>query len=174
VNTTSLLSPRWRLLRLGMPHPVAYSGATNAWGRCVWASTSAGRLATFTGNLARSFMNAEAGDHFHKMRCNWQRWLWGLIPLLLLAWAAITVERGRIEQDLTERANRALAESGSKWASVALHGRDIQLTGRALQDDEPPKAEETLRKIWGRLSPLCGRRGAGGIASGSWGMCPTA
>jgi OmpA-OmpF porin, OOP family len=94
-------------------------------------------------------MNAEAGDHFHKMRCNWQRWLWGLIPLLLLAWAAITVERGRIEQDLTERANRALAESGSKWASVALHGRDIQLTGRALQDDEPPKAEETLRKIWG-------------------------
>ena len=38
------------------------------------------------------------------MRCNWRRWLWGLIPLMMVSWVAILVERGRIEQDLMSRA----------------------------------------------------------------------
>ena len=83
------------------------------------------------------------------MRCNWQRWLWGLIPLLMVSWAAIYVERERIQEDLVERANAALAGEGSRWANVEASGRDITLTGRAAQEGEPPRAEEALRKVWG-------------------------
>ena len=83
------------------------------------------------------------------MRCNWHRWLWGLIPLIAIGWLAIVLERDRIEQDLAARAQRALAESGSLWANVAVNGRDVLLTGRALQDDEPPKVEVVLRSVWG-------------------------
>ncbi len=83
------------------------------------------------------------------MRCNWHRWLWGLIPLIALGWLAIVLERDRIEQDLAARAHRAVAESGSPWANVAVNGRDLLLTGRALQDDEPPKVEVVLRNVWG-------------------------
>ena len=83
------------------------------------------------------------------MRCNWHRWLWGLIPLIALGWLAVVLEHDRIEQDLAARAHRALAESGSLWANVAVNGRDLLLTGRALQDDEPPKVEVVLRNVWG-------------------------
>lgn len=89
------------------------------------------------------------GSRFYKMRCNWQRWLWGLIPLLMVSWVAIQVERDRIQQDLAERAKAALAQNGSGWAGVDINGRDIVLTGRAVQDNEPPRAEDTVRKVWG-------------------------
>jgi len=83
------------------------------------------------------------------MRCNWQRWLWGLIPLVMVSWVAIQLERESIRQDLTERAKAALMASGSPWAGVDINGRDAVLTGRAIQDNEPPRAEETVRQIWG-------------------------
>jgi outer membrane protein OmpA-like peptidoglycan-associated protein len=83
------------------------------------------------------------------MRCNWQRWLWGLIPLVMVSWVAIQLERESIKQDLTERAKAALMASGSPWAGVDINGRDAVLTGRAIQDSEPPRAEETVRQVWG-------------------------
>lgn len=83
------------------------------------------------------------------MRCNWQRWLWGLIPLVMVSWVAIQLERASIKQDLTERAKAALMASGSPWAGVDVNGRDAVLTGRAIQDNEPPRAEETVRQVWG-------------------------
>lgn len=83
------------------------------------------------------------------MRCNWQRWLWGLIPLIMVSWVAIHIERDSIKQDLTARAKAALAASGSPWADVDVNGRDAVLTGRAVQDSEPPRAEETVRQVWG-------------------------
>jgi outer membrane protein OmpA-like peptidoglycan-associated protein len=83
------------------------------------------------------------------MRCNWHRWLWGLIPLIAVGWLAVVVERGRIEQDLSARANRAMSDSSSPWASVSVNGRDLVLTGRAGQEDEPPKVEAVLRNVWG-------------------------
>jgi len=83
------------------------------------------------------------------MRCNWQRWLWGLIPLIMVSWVAIQLERESIKQDLTERAKAALMESGSPWAGVDVNGRDVLLTGRAIQDSEPPRVEETVRRVWG-------------------------
>ena len=83
------------------------------------------------------------------MRCNWQRWLWGLIPLVMVSWIAVQVERDRIQQDLTERAKGVLTERGLPWASVETNGRDVVLAGRAVQDSEPPRAEETVRNVWG-------------------------
>ena len=83
------------------------------------------------------------------MRCNWRRWLWGLIPLIAVSLAAVHLERGAIEQDLAERAKRSLGESGARWAVVAFNGRDVVLTGSATLDNEPPEAEAALRRVWG-------------------------
>jgi hypothetical protein len=47
------------------------------------------------------------------MRCNWRRWLWGVIPLVCASVAAVYLERGVIEKDLTDRATQALAASGA-------------------------------------------------------------
>ena len=83
------------------------------------------------------------------MKCNCQRWFWGIIPLIILCWLAIHFERGRIEQDLAERAGSALMSSGHTWAVAAVEGRDIVLSGRAPDEDEPGKASELVRGTWG-------------------------
>jgi OOP family OmpA-OmpF porin len=83
------------------------------------------------------------------MRCNWRRWLWGVIPLVGIALAAVYLERGAIETDLSERAARALADKGASWAIVAISGRDVVLTGGATHDNEPVEAEAALRRVWG-------------------------
>lgn len=83
------------------------------------------------------------------MRCNWRRWLWGLIPLMMVSWVAILVERGRIEQDLTSRAAQALAAEESGWANVTFKGRDANLSGRALIESQPVSAERAVRHVWG-------------------------
>lgn len=83
------------------------------------------------------------------MRCNWRRWLWGLIPLIMVSWVAILVERGRIEQDLSQRAMQALVDDESNWATVTFKGRDANLSGRALMESQPGSAEQAVRKVWG-------------------------
>jgi hypothetical protein len=83
------------------------------------------------------------------MRCNWRRWLWGVIPLVCASVAAVYLERGAIEKDLTDRATQALAAGGAHWAEVNFTGRDVALTGHATADNEPPEAEAVLRKLWG-------------------------
>jgi outer membrane protein OmpA-like peptidoglycan-associated protein len=83
------------------------------------------------------------------MKCNWRRWLWGLIPLIMASWMAVQVERGRIEQDLSERAATMLKEGGAGWAGIAMSGRDLVLSGRAAEDSEPAKAVDQLRALWG-------------------------
>jgi len=83
------------------------------------------------------------------MRCNWRRWLWGLIPLMMVSWVAILVERGRIEQDLASRAIQALAADESGWANVTFKGRDANLSGRALIESQPVSAERAVRHVWG-------------------------
>ncbi len=83
------------------------------------------------------------------MRCNWRRWLWGVIPLVGVSVAAVHLERGAIEKDLTDRAKLALAASGAHWADVNFSGRDVVLTGHATVENEPPGAEAVLRKLWG-------------------------
>jgi OOP family OmpA-OmpF porin len=83
------------------------------------------------------------------MRCNWRRWLWGVIPLAALALAAAQLEHATIEQDLTERARQALAAKGAHWAVVSFSGRDVVLSGSAIADNEPREAVAVLRGLWG-------------------------
>jgi outer membrane protein OmpA-like peptidoglycan-associated protein len=83
------------------------------------------------------------------MTCNCRRWFWGVIPLVILCWLAVQFEHARIEQDLAERAGSALTKSGYTWAVAAIEGRDVVLTGRAPDEDEPGKASELLRGTWG-------------------------
>ncbi len=83
------------------------------------------------------------------MRCNPSRWLWGLIPVAVWSWVTVLGEHGRIEADLRQRAEGALAGSGLAWAKSSFDGRDGQLSGRALDEGEPGKAAEIARRVWG-------------------------
>lgn len=83
------------------------------------------------------------------MRCNWWRWLWGIVPLLVLSWVAVQAEHERVEGDLTERSKVVLAQSGLGWAMAEFKGRDAVLTGRAPQEGEPGKAADALASMWG-------------------------
>jgi outer membrane protein OmpA-like peptidoglycan-associated protein len=83
------------------------------------------------------------------MRCNWRRWLWGIIPLLVLSWVAVQAENNRLERDLAERARLALAQGGFSWALTEFKARDAVLMGRAPQEGEPGKAAATLAAVWG-------------------------
>jgi outer membrane protein OmpA-like peptidoglycan-associated protein len=83
------------------------------------------------------------------MKCNWWRWLWGIIPLLVLSWVAVEAERGRIEADLQGRATLALARGGMSWAATQFEGRDALLAGQAGDDAEPLRAADLLRGVWG-------------------------
>src|SRR6478752_1792986 len=90
----------------------------------------------------------DPGGQF-EMKCNCQRWLWGVVPLLILCWLAVHFEHGRIEQDLAERGGLALSNSGYSWAVAASEGRDVVLSGRAPDEDESGKASDKLRTTWG-------------------------
>ena len=57
------------------------------------------------------------------MRCNWWRWLWGIIPLLVLSWVAVQAEHGRIEADLRGRARLVLVQAGMSWAATKFEGQ---------------------------------------------------
>ena len=83
------------------------------------------------------------------MRCNWWRWLWGIVPLLVLSWVAVQAEHGRIEADLQGRAQLALGRAGMSWAAMKFEGRDAILEGQAGDDAEPLRAGELLRGVWG-------------------------
>ena len=83
------------------------------------------------------------------MRCNPWRWLWGLIPIFMLTWVALSLQRPVIEDDLTRRAQRVLDEAGFDWANVQFSGRDAIVSGRAPDEGTPRKAIQAVRSIWG-------------------------
>jgi len=83
------------------------------------------------------------------MRCNWRRWLWGIIPLLVLSWVVVQAEHSRLERDLAERTRLALVHGGFPWALVEFKARDAVLTGRAPQEGEPGRAADALASVWG-------------------------
>jgi outer membrane protein OmpA-like peptidoglycan-associated protein len=80
------------------------------------------------------------------MKCNWLRWLWGIIPVAILSWAAVQAERPRIEQELTEAATAQMLRSGASWAQVTLQGRDAVLSGKAWDEADTEAALDLLRK----------------------------
>jgi OmpA-OmpF porin, OOP family len=83
------------------------------------------------------------------MTCNWRRWLWGLIPVALLTWLAVTIERPGLEADLTSRVERELKGTGFAWARSAFEGRDGILTGTATDESDATRIESIARSIPG-------------------------
>ena len=83
------------------------------------------------------------------MKCNPWRWLFGVIPLLLLATFAIIKERSPIEAELLARANAALKKGGMEWASVRFDGRDAIITGKAIDETQAPKAAQLIANEFG-------------------------
>lgn len=86
---------------------------------------------------------------FAGMRCRPWRWLWGLLPLALLALAALAFSRSSIEADLQERTRFALEEAGLDWASSRFVGRDAAMTGQAFDEEDRTRALEVVRSTWG-------------------------
>jgi outer membrane protein OmpA-like peptidoglycan-associated protein len=83
------------------------------------------------------------------MKCNWWRWLWGIVPLLVLSWVAVQSEHAAIQTDLQARAARKLSQAGLGWAVTRFDGRDAVLEGRAGEEADPQRAEVAVRGVWG-------------------------
>ncbi|MGE5513831.1 MAG: OmpA family protein [Bacteroidota bacterium] len=83
------------------------------------------------------------------MRCNPWRWIWGLIPIVGIAWVAAQVEHARIERDLTTRGKEELARLGLGWADLSFSGRDGTLSGRAAEESEAGRAVAAALQTWG-------------------------
>ena len=84
------------------------------------------------------------------MRCNWRRWLWGIIPLLVLSWVAVQAEHGRIGAGPARARQARAGEGGFTWALAEFKARDAVLTGRAPQEGEPGKAGRCCcAAVWG-------------------------
>lgn len=83
------------------------------------------------------------------MRCNPWRWIWGLIPIVGLAWVAVQVEHARIERDLATRGKQELARLGLGWADLSFAGRDGTLSGQAADEGEAGKAAAAALETWG-------------------------
>ena len=83
------------------------------------------------------------------MKCNPWRWLWGLVPVVVLAWACVQVEHTRVEQDIGTRAKQALARAGFDWAEVSVSGRDASLSGTAVDKNESGRATKAIVDTWG-------------------------
>ncbi len=71
--------------------------------------------------------------------CNWRGWIWpGLITTALLTLLAAFLTGPRVEAELSAKAAEAL-KAKHPWATVALDGRDLTLTGTA--PDEVAQAD---------------------------------
>lgn len=83
------------------------------------------------------------------MRCNPSYWLLGLVPIAMLSWVAVQLERDSIEFDLAHRSTEVLKRAGLDWAGLRFVGRDAVLTGRAPEERDPERALVYLRNVWG-------------------------
>ncbi|MFN3869615.1 MAG: BON domain-containing protein, partial [Hyphomicrobiaceae bacterium] len=83
------------------------------------------------------------------MRCNPWRWLWGIIPVGILAFLTTQWEHDRIETDLRQRSETALSTANLRWATTAFDGRDALITGQATADDAAERARRVVRDVWG-------------------------
>ena len=83
------------------------------------------------------------------MRCNPSYWLLGLVPVAMLSWVAVQLEREGIEADLGRRTQEALSRAGLDWAVPVFSGRDGVVTGKATADTDPAKALGSVRDTWG-------------------------
>lgn len=83
------------------------------------------------------------------MRCNPSYWLLGLVPIAILSWVAVQLERDGIEADLSRRAEDILRRGNFGWAALHFAGRDAELSGRAPDERDPERALASLQNVWG-------------------------
>ncbi|MGF1651017.1 MAG: OmpA family protein [Hyphomicrobiaceae bacterium] len=83
------------------------------------------------------------------MRCNWLRWLWGLLPLGLLIGFTYQSTHAPIEADLKERTEAVLFANDLEWARTGFAGRDGQIGGQAFTESDQVRANELVRSVWG-------------------------
>lgn len=83
------------------------------------------------------------------MSCRPLRWLWGLIPLALLAAMVNYFARPVVEADLKARGELALKEAGLPWAGMSFEGRDGILSGMAFDEGAREKAIEVVGNTYG-------------------------
>lgn len=81
--------------------------------------------------------------------CQPRKWLWGLLPLLLLGILGIYWQQGDLEKDLTQRAAAALTQAGASWGKVEVAGRDAVLRGEALSPDARAQAVKVVEGVEG-------------------------
>lgn len=81
--------------------------------------------------------------------CQPGKWLWGLIPLALLAMFAITRLETPVAQDITARANAQLEAEGLGWAKVDMSGRDARLVGVAPTPELQAQAMASADRVAG-------------------------
>lgn len=91
------------------------------------------------------------------------RWFWGLIPLVLLWGAGNVGLDAAIEQDVGERAVRAVAAEagqapGARPIVAQVEGRDVTISGEVLSTDGATRAMAHLRAEFGV------RRALGGLS----------
>ncbi len=82
-------------------------------------------------------------------KCNPLRWLWGLLPLMVVLWVGALDMQRHVQSDLEKRANEHLALNNLGWASVAFTGRDGVITGRAEEESDQRRPATEVAKVWG-------------------------
>src|SRR5262245_21559798 len=102
-----------------------------------------------TPNATGTRKNPQKSGSPSRMKCNWRRWLWGLIPVVMLSWVAVQAERPRIERELTDAASAQALRGGASWAQISFQGRDGVLTGKAWGENDAEAVSDLLRKLPG-------------------------
>lgn len=81
--------------------------------------------------------------------CRPWKWIWGLLPLALIAFLAISTRGPQIQADLTSRGGEVLREAGQPWARVAIEGRDATLLGDAPTSARQELARNAVERTFG-------------------------
>ncbi len=83
------------------------------------------------------------------LRCRPTKWLWGLLPLTVVAAFALYGLRVQIERDLSDRTSTALQEAGLTWAYALFDGRNAVLKGLTFSRSGRDDALTVIRSVWG-------------------------
>ncbi len=88
------------------------------------------------------------------LRCRPAKWLWGLLPLTMVAAFALYGLHVQIERDLTDRTSTALQEAGLTWAYALFNGRNAVLKGLTFSRSSRDDALTVIRSVWGVIPSL--------------------
>lgn len=77
------------------------------------------------------------------------RWILYAPVAVLPFFAALFLDAPRLHDDLLERVNQAAGDAGKGWASIALDGRDVTLSGDSPSDEQLAAVADAVRKTAG-------------------------